>query len=211
MSDPRCPCTAVHDAPRVVLTGGPGAGKTAVLEVVRRRSCDHVVVLPEAATIVFGGGFPRRSTPLARRRAQIAIFHVQDQMERLEVDERSAALVLCDRGVADGLAYWPGAPDEYWRAVGTTERDAFARYDAIIHLRTPTRENGYDRMKNPVRIESAEEAARIDARILEVWAAHPRRFVVDSSLDFVDKLTRTLALIESLTPACCRTRAVAGG
>ena len=93
--------------------------------------------------------------------------------------------------------------------MGTTEADALARYHAVIHLRTPTRENGYDRMKNPVRIESAEEAAHIDTRILEVWSAHPRRFVVESSLDFVDKLTRTLAIIDALAPACCRTRAAA--
>ncbi len=46
---------------RVVLTGGPGAGKTAALEVIRRLYAPHVQVLPEAASIVFGGGFPRRA------------------------------------------------------------------------------------------------------------------------------------------------------
>ncbi len=45
-----------HGSKLVVLTGGPGAGKTAVLEVVRRRFCEHVAVLPEAASILFGGG-----------------------------------------------------------------------------------------------------------------------------------------------------------
>ena len=40
----------------MVLTGGPGAGKTAVLEVVRRTFCEHVTVLPEAASILFMGG-----------------------------------------------------------------------------------------------------------------------------------------------------------
>jgi hypothetical protein len=123
-------------------------------------------------------------------------------MEQLERDERDAALVLCDRGVADGLAYWPGEPDAYWRAVGTTPAEAIARYDAVIHLRTPSAENGYDR-RNPVRIESAEEAARIDARIAEVWAAHPRRFVIESSADFVEKLTAALRVIESFVPPCC--------
>jgi predicted ATPase len=31
-----CECAAVHERRRVVLTGGPGAGKTAVLELIRR-------------------------------------------------------------------------------------------------------------------------------------------------------------------------------
>ena len=44
MSD--CRCAQPHQRRRVVLTGGPGAGKTAVLELVRRTFCHHVDVLP---------------------------------------------------------------------------------------------------------------------------------------------------------------------
>ena len=58
-----CDCSQKHVARRVVLTGGPGAGKTATLELIRRSSfCEHVQILPESAGIVFGGGFPRRAT-----------------------------------------------------------------------------------------------------------------------------------------------------
>lgn len=38
-----------HKRRRVVLTGGPGAGKTATLELIRQSFCEHVHVLPEAA------------------------------------------------------------------------------------------------------------------------------------------------------------------
>ena len=56
MSGWRCGCVQVHPRARlVVVTGGPGAGKTAVLELLRHRVCEHVVILPEAAGIVFGG------------------------------------------------------------------------------------------------------------------------------------------------------------
>jgi predicted ATPase len=189
----------------VVLTGGPGAGKTAVLEVVRRQFCDHVLVLPESATIVFGGGFPRLADDRARRRAQLAIMHVQDQMERLELELRRAALVLCDRGIPDGLAYWPGDEPSFWDAVGRTKVDVVARYDAVIHLRTPTAQNGYDH-SNPVRVETAEQAARIDERIAEAWEGHPRRHFVPSTAVFLDKVGTTLALLETLVPACCGPR-----
>ena len=54
-----CTCGETHPRRRIVLTGGPGAGKTAVLELVRLYFCRHVHVLPEAAGIVFSGGFPR--------------------------------------------------------------------------------------------------------------------------------------------------------
>jgi hypothetical protein len=58
----------------VVITGGPGAGKTAVLELVARSFCPHVAILPEAATIVFGGGFPRHTTTVGLMAAQRAIY-----------------------------------------------------------------------------------------------------------------------------------------
>ena len=91
----------------VVVTGGPGAGKTAVLEVARRSFCKKIAFPPEAAGIVFGGGFWRRPSLAGRKAAQLAIFHVQCQMERLVVEEGEAAFALCDRGTLDGLAYWP--------------------------------------------------------------------------------------------------------
>ena len=205
---PRCGCELtfphVDPAPCVVLTGGPGAGKTAVLEVVQRQFCEHVVVLPEAATIVFSGGFPRYDDAAGRRGAQLAIFHVQDQMERIERAARGAALVLCDRGLADGIAYWPGEAGEYWNEVQSSRDETLARYAAVIHLRTPSAENGYDRTKNPVRIESAAEAARIDARIERAWADHPRRHVIEASADFVSKIRAAVALVERYVPECCR-------
>jgi hypothetical protein len=68
-----CECSDVHKRRRVVLSGGPGAGKTALLELIRQSFCSHVKVLPEAASIVFGGGFPREDDPLCRRAAQRAI------------------------------------------------------------------------------------------------------------------------------------------
>jgi dephospho-CoA kinase len=52
-----CDCSETHKTRRVVLTGGPGAGKTAVLELIRQDFCKHVKVLPESASILFGGDF----------------------------------------------------------------------------------------------------------------------------------------------------------
>lgn len=190
-------------ARRVALTGGPGAGKTAVLEVVRKHFCDHVVVLPEAATIVFGGGFPRLDAEAARRRAQLAIFHVQDQMESLEFELGRAALVLCDRGVPDGLAYWPGDEASFWEAVGSPKHQVLSRYVAVLHLRPPSEARGYKR-DNPLRIESGAEAARVDARIEQAWDGHPHRHILESRDTFLEKLDDTLAVLESLVPACCR-------
>lgn len=201
--DRDCRCkTSSHDAKLVALTGGPGAGKTAVLEVVSRTFCPHVTVLPEAASIVFGGGFPRRTTTSFRRAAQRAIFQVQRELEDATIEERAAAVVLCDRGLLDSVAYWPEEPASLWARVGLTEEQALARYCAVIHLATPDESRGYNH-QNPLRIETAAEARRLDERIREVWSKHPRRVVIPSTDDFIVKVQRALAVIRAEVPRCC--------
>ena len=194
-----CGCTETHDRERIVLTGGPGAGKTAVLEMVRHTLCEHVLILPEAATIVFGGGFPRRQDRESRRAAQRAIFHVQRELE-VTGDVARPAVVLCDRGTVDGLAYWPGPPEDFWAATGTEAREEFDRYDLVVHLRTPN--VGYDHA-NPLRVETAAAAAAIDAHLERAWRGHPRRVLVEPTGDFVDKARSVVALLLAELPACC--------
>jgi len=205
-----CACkAATHEGRLVVITGGPGAGKTAVLEVIRRNFCSHVAVLPESAGILFSGGFPRRPSDSARRAAQRAIYYVQHELESLAIDERNAAVILCDRGTLDAIAYWPGASGSFFTETGTTEARELARYAAVIHLRTPPAQ--YYNHQNPLRVETAESAAEIDLRIAEAWAHHPRRFLIESTDDFIDKLARTIAVIRDEVPVCCRSHPIAPG
>lgn len=204
-----CGCLRTQHPPkRVVLTGGPGAGKTAVLEMARHALCEHVAILPEAAGIIFGGGFPRHPSDPGRRAAQRAIFRIQREVETLVDEEQRVAIALCDRGTVDGLAYWPGTRESYWTALGTIHEQELARYVAVIHLETPGLAQGYNHA-NLLRLESADEAVAIDARIADAWKAHPRRFVVASTSSFVEKAARALELIRAELPACCQTHRLA--
>lgn len=196
-----CGCTDTHPMKRIVLTGGPGGGKTAVLALVQQSLCKHLRVLPEAATVVFGGGFPRDATPEAQRAAQRAIFHIQRELEAAAAGP-DIAIALCDRGTVDGLAYWTG-PGELFGEVGTTLDAEIARYAAVLHLRTPAASEGYGH-QNPLRIESAGEAHAIDQRIAAAWARHPRRFEIASTPDFLAKAARAVALLRAELPACCQ-------
>ena len=181
---------------RIVLTGGPGAGKTAVLELARRHFRGQLDILHEAASIVFLGGFPRHNEEYARAAAQRAIYHVQSQLERIAMETPSDKAILCDRGTIDALAYWPRTAREFFDDVGSSLEKELARYDAVIHLRTPPRGGGYH--KNEVRIEAPDEAEAIDERLLEVWKPHPKRYIVESSTSFMDKAHRAITILHEL-------------
>jgi hypothetical protein len=129
-------------------------------------------------------------------------------MEAMCREEGHAAVALCDRGTLDGLAYWPGGIDAACRALGMSREAELARYAAVIHLRTPSAARGYDH-SNPVRRESAAEAAALDTRILDAWEGHRRRVVVESEDEFLRKVARAVDAIRSEVPPCCRTHGIA--
>jgi predicted ATPase len=200
-----CECKEAHARRAIVLTGGPGAGKTAVLEFLKQSLCQHVRILPESAGIVFGGGFPRGGADGVMRAGQRAIFHVQYELERA-VEADGGGILLCDRGVVDGSAYWPG-PGTLWADVGMTRDEALKRYYSVIHLRVPDKDHGYHN-GNPLRVETAADARRIDDLIGAAWQGHPHLHVVEPQAEFMTKVRRTLEFLQDDLPDCaCRAHA----
>lgn len=110
----------------------------------------------------------------------------------------------------DGLAYWPGDPEDLWGAVPGNQDAELQRYAAVIHLKTPAAGEGYNHL-NPLRTEPAETAALIDARIAGVWSAHPRLTTIPTSGDFLVKANAALEVIGSELPGCCRRHVVPTG
>lgn len=204
----RCTCPVSEMPKLIVLTGGPGGGKTTVLEVARRVLCDRVEVLPEAASILWQGGFPRRPSMAATRAAQRAIVQLQRELQRMATEEHLASVILCDRGTLDGLAYWPGEADEYFAETGLDRFEELRRYTAVIQLQPPTVAQGYQQSVH--RPESAAEARAIDRRIAAAWSGHPRHVTLPATVDFLDKLSQTIAVLRGeLAPSCMRSELLA--
>ena len=91
-----------QDVSRIVLSGGPGGGKTTAADLFRREIGDRVVIVPEAATILFEGGFPRSRDPVALKTTQTGIFHVQRHLEDVQASLYPGRSLLCDRGTSFG-------------------------------------------------------------------------------------------------------------
>ncbi|MCP4872521.1 MAG: AAA family ATPase [Proteobacteria bacterium] len=184
---------------RIALTGGPGGGKTTAADLFRREIGDDVVVVPEAATLLFSGGFPRVDTEQARRAGQAAVFHVQKNLEDVQSARFPGRILLCDRGTIDGAAYWPEGEEDFFSAMGTDLDAQLARYDAVIFFETAAAA-GLEILEsgNPTRIESRDEAVELDLRLRQYWKQYPRFVFVPHNPSFFKKITFGLASIESI-------------
>lgn len=178
---------------RIVLTGGPGGGKTTAADLFRREIGERVVIVPESATLLFSGGFPRCSESSAVLAAQHAIFHVQRNLEDVQSSLYPDRILLCDRGTVDGAAYWPRDSNEFFATLGTTLERELARYDGVIFFESAAVGGMGIEGGNPVRNESIKQAAALDSRLRKLWARHPRFVLVRHDPSFLRKITLGLA------------------
>jgi predicted ATPase len=183
---------------RIVLTGGPGGGKTTAADLFRREVGERVVVVAESATMLWAGGFPRVSDPQAQRSVQKAIFEVQRSLEDIQATLYPDRVLLCDRGTADGAAYWPDGADEFFETMGTTRAEELARYDAVLFFETAAIGDLSLEGGNRYRTEDNHEAVALDRRLREVWSAHSSFHLVPHNPSFLRKITIGLSILESL-------------
>jgi predicted ATPase len=180
------------------MTGGPGGGKTTAADLFRRELGGRVVVVPESATILFGGGFPRADHVDARKSAQSAIFHVQRNIEDVQAALYPERILLCDRGTIDGAAYWPGSELDFFEAMGTSLQEELARYDAVVFFETAAVAGLAIEGGNPVRRETLEQARVLDSRLRTLWEQHPRFSFVPHDESFFHKIGVGLELLQTI-------------
>jgi predicted ATPase len=180
------------------VTGGPGGGKTTAADLLRRELGDRVVVVPESATILFTGGFPRARQANAKIAAQAAIFNVQRNLEDVQSALYPERVLLCDRGTIDGAAYWPQGSGDFFQNMGTSLEQELGRYDAVVFFETAAVADLAIEGGNPVRNETLAEARAIDATLRGLWSQHPRFVFVPHDSSFIHKITVALTVLQSI-------------
>ena len=187
---------------RIVLTGGPGGGKTTAADLIRRELGDDFVKVPETATILFAGGFPRSDEVEAKMSAQKAIYHVQKNMEDVQSALFPGRVLLCDRGTIDGAAYWPHGVDDFFDKMETNLAHELLRYDAVIFFETAAVGGISIEGGNPCRIEDNKKAIDLDHRLKTVWSQHSHFIHVPHQKSFFAKLENAadalVKVVESL-------------
>ena len=183
--------------PRIALTGGPCAGKTTAMSKLRQKLEElgyTVIVVSEAATDLILAGI--KPMLIGTRDFQAQIIRLTQEKERRMREAASLMpgdkkIILCDRGLADVLAYIP--PHEVELLLGECGlslvdlRDE--PYDAVIHLRSLAFDKPelYSCESNAARSETVEQAARLDAQTLAAWTGHTHLRIIDNSGDGLEE------------------------
>ena len=192
---------------RIVLTGGPAAGKTTlisrILKEFRQEDGWKVITIPETATELISG-FGIRPFGNCVSMEDFQYFVIEDQLhkERLalkgaEMVPEDKVLIIYDRAVLDDKAYISDAQFAKTLAhFGKTEQEVLSGYDAVLHLVTCAKgaEFAYN-YGNAARYETVEVAREKDDLTLRAWSTHPAVYVIDNSVNFEDKIDRAIAQI----------------
>jgi predicted ATPase len=176
---------------RIVLTGGPGAGKTVISKRLAAADPDRFVLVPEAATQVYDALQTRwdKLDLAGRRDVQRKIYQLQVDQEDRTAAASPGKVLLLDRGTIDGAAYWPDGPDDYWRDVGSTLERELKRYDAVIWLETAAALGLYDGdASNFCRFEDPAAAVESGKLLLKLWGGHPNLKHVGAFASVEDKV-----------------------
>ena len=198
----------MKDIKRIVLTGGPCAGKTTALVRIIEHFSNlgfKVFTVPEVPTMYSQGGWSYL-TPnhdlyyegeLAILQTQLAL---EDSFMRLAETCTRPTFVVCDRGTLDISAYidkqmW----GELCEKCGTSANNLRSRYDAVLHLVSAAdgAEQYYTTATNSTRYEQANEeglriARDLDKKVNRAWTGHPHLRVINNHDDFDAKLNRVI-------------------
>lgn len=193
---------------KIVLTGGPCAGKTTAKALILEKFSSqlNVVCLPELATLTFKSGI--KIDPSSYDFDELVNFtkefvcmqlKIEEYFERLSKNTKGTTLIVCDRGACDTFGYCsPEIKARVLEELGLTIHDLSSnRYDMVIHLTSCA--NGAPQFynnDNEARFENIEQAIQCDINVQNVWKHHPSFSIINNSINgFSEKMQKVIAAV----------------
>lgn len=196
---------------KIVLTGGPCAGKTSTIPRIEEHLIEkgyHVLILNECATETIKQGI----RPFGDNAATVYDFENEILKLQLFKEKRlkesvnyypddTKVVILYDRGSVDVYAYL--GKEQYDRILkenNLKHEELVNEYDLVIHMITVAAdmENRYSNANNKTRFEDSEEAINVDNNIKEAWNDCPNLKVVPVCEYLEDKIQMTINYVDEL-------------
>ena len=187
---------------KIVITGGPCAGKTTAMSWIQNAFTQKgytVLFIPETATgLITGGVAPWTcGTNCDYQKCQMRMQLVKEDIfeTAARTMKTDRVLMVCDRGALDNRAYMNNEEfADVLSSVSQTESELMARYDAVFHLVSSAKgaEEFYSHDNNAARYESVSEACALDDRLIAAWNGHAHFRVIENDVDFEGKMKKLL-------------------
>lgn len=195
----------MNHIPKIVVTGGPCAGKTTLLAKLTTWCLEHgyePLIVPEAATAYITGGIDPRSAAFQ----ELVMRFVMTLEETFEIAAAGLQkpVIIYDRGLFDQKAYTgQGEFDRLCAKLGVVPEEALqGRYAGVIFLDSAAKgaEAFYSNKSNPTRYESLEEARALNDRTHAAWMGVPHLITIENRKDqaFDEKMSHAVRAIARL-------------
>ena len=195
------------DIVTIVLTGGPHAGKSTVLNAILEEFSGNVTAVPETASLLLNSGFTApghtmKWTPEWQIAFERAITVLQPAIEdamRINAEFHGHRLIVFDRGILDAAAYLSAGLDDLIK-LGVDIQKTMERYDAVIHLESlaTAKPELYGKAGNEQRFEPLERAQEIERTTREVWKGHKKHIILDGGKGVSHKISSVLGIAKFL-------------
>ena len=199
---------------KIVLTGGPCAGKTTALVKVIEHFTSlgyKVFTIPEVPTMFTQSGmnYLTKNEKFffeGEKATFLTQIGLEDSFSRMAETLDQPVIIVCDRGTMD-ISIFLSA--DFWNRIiseqGYSNTQLRERYDAVLHLVSAAdgAEQYYTTANNAQRLEKADEAGlqiarELDKKIVSAWKGHPHLRVINNHEDFENKLNRVLKEISNV-------------
>lgn len=201
---------------KIVLTGGPCAGKTTALAKIEESLISlgyKVFIVGESATELIKSGirpFGDKCLDLIEFQNIIMLYQLQKEEiydKVLEQYSTDNVVVIYDRGLLDNKAYINDKQFKrvldyisYSKGKKICEEDLLDRYDMVLHLVTAAdgKSEAYTLDNNTSRTEGIEEAIELDKKTMNAWIRHPNLRIIDNEQSFNTKIDNVMKAIYEL-------------
>lgn len=205
---------------KVVLTGGPGGGKTSVLNAIKNLAITEegykniiklgdkkikLVTISETATELISSGI----TPTEAERIydfQDILFEIQKSKEESSIKslrfgyDADIILFLYDRGLLDGMAYLDkkGEFEDIMASKDVKELDILDKYDLVLDLLSTATcaPEKYGFESNEARFEDVEWAKSVDRKTSAAWVGHRNMKLFDSGVSLEEEVNNVIEYLK---------------
>ena len=193
---------------KIVLTGGPCAGKTTILNAVSKylkESNIPFVTVPETATELIINGI----TPSSMKtydfqkmimKRQLTKEHDAEEYFLNNFANHDKCVIIYDRGIFDGAAYMDGI--EFERLLSEFELKGMSnidKYDLVLDLLSVAscKKEAYN-LDNEARSETVTEAEILDTKTSNAWSNHHNLKLLSSKVSIEEETQTVLSYIKNI-------------